>query len=72
MTIDWEADGDVARVVVERMALVCEHNLAIHDLTIIVLVVKRGGCRPTPADGEVRLNAPNVVVLLAAVDEKGF
>jgi len=56
----------------ERVPLVRQHGLSIDQRLIVVLVVQGCSRWSTPANRKVRLNAPNVVVLLASVDEEAF
>lgn len=57
---------------VERVPLIRQHGLAINQRLIVVLVVQGCCSWSTPANRKVRLNAPNVVVLLASVDEEAL
>ena len=71
-TIDGERNGDIRTVVVERVTLVSQHGLSIDQGPVVVLVMEGCSGWATPTDGQVRLNTPNVVILLTAEDKEAF
>ena len=38
-SVDWEGDGHVRAVVMERVTLVCQHSLPIDQRLVVILVV---------------------------------
>ena len=54
------------------MALVSQHRFSINQCLVVVLIMQSSGCWATSTDGKVGFNAPNIVVLLAAEDEKAL
>ena len=54
------------------MTLIGQHGLSIDQRLIVVLVVQSRGSGATPADREVGLDSPYVVILLPTVDEEAF
>ena len=72
LTIYREGDCYIGAVVMERVALIGQHGLSIDQRLIVVLVVQSRGGGATPADREVRLDAPYVVILLPAVNKEAF
>ena len=69
-SVDWEGDGHVRAVVMERVTLVRQHRLPIDQRLVVVLVVQCRGRRSAPTDRKIRLHAPDVVILLAPVHEE--
>ena len=49
-TINWERDSNIRAVMMERVALVSKHRLAVDERPIVILVVQGGSCRPTATD----------------------
>jgi len=54
------------------VSLVRQHRLPIDKSLVVVLVMERRSCWSTAANGEIRLNAPNVVVLLTTENEEAL
>ncbi len=52
------------------MSLIRQNYLTIDQVFIVVDIVEGGCGRPTPADRQIRLNTPYVVILLASVDKE--
>ena len=69
-TIDWERDGDIGAVVMERVSLICQHGLTIDQRPVIVLVMQRRSCRSAATDRKVGLHATYVIVLLTSIHEE--
>jgi hypothetical protein len=72
LTVNREARSDIRDVVMKRMALVCQHSLAVHAGLVSLVIVKGGSLVSAAADRDVRGDSASEVVLFTMELEEAF
>ena len=71
-TVNWEWNGHIWTVVVERVSLVGQHCLSANQSLVVVMIVKRGCGRTTSTNRKIRGYSSSEVLLLSQKIEETF